>query len=44
MRGCELESFEVDTRYVNPIRPGSADPKSEVPEMKKEKHKEKHSQ
>jgi hypothetical protein len=37
MRGCGLESFEVHARYVNPVRPGSADPMSQVQEMKKGK-------
>jgi hypothetical protein len=37
MRGCGLESFEVYARYVNPVRPGSTDPMSQIQEMKKEK-------
>ena len=36
MRGCGLESFEVNARYVNQVRPGSDDPMSLLQEMKKE--------
>jgi hypothetical protein len=36
MRGCGLESFEVYARYVNPVRPGSADSLSQVQDLEKE--------